>query len=177
VGPGSHALTFRPLREDDLPRLHAWLNEPHVVATYGLGRTPSLAEVIEKYGPRARGAAGTRAFVIEADGAAVGYVQTYRIADHAAYAAEIDVAGEEHGLDLFLGDACMVGRGVGPQVIRRFVEEEIFGRTDATAVVCDPPSANARSVRALEKAGFRRWRTVVPRNVGTGDLLLRRDRD
>lgn len=169
-------LRFRPLVDRDLPLLVRWLNEPHVVATYGQGRGASAAEVVAKYGPRARGVGPTRAFVIEVEGRPSGYIQTYRILDHPGWAAQSGIADESHGLDLFLGAADLVGRGLGTRVLRRFVDDVVFGGTDAVAVVCDAFSTNPRAVRALEKAGFRRWRHLATPEPGSGDLLLRRDR-
>ncbi len=169
-------LRFLPLAWADLPRLHAWLNLPHVMTGYGLGRGCTLEEVVEQYGPVVSGADKVRGFLLEVTGRPAGYVQTYRILDHPDYARAVGVTDEAHGVDLFLGDPDLVGRGLGPLVLRRFVEDVVFARTDAVAVVADPPSTNRRSVRALEKAGFRRWREVVPLRADCGDLLLRIDR-
>ena len=143
------------------------------VMSRDLGKTK---EVAAKYGPLVGGAQRTFPYVIVLDGRDVGYVQTYRIGDHPAYAREIGVDDESAGLDLFLGEPDCVGRGLGPLVSDRFVRDVVFATTAAVAVVSDPSSSNPRSVRAFEKAGFRRWRTVVPTDPACGDLLLRRDR-
>ncbi len=133
-------------------------------------------EVIAEYGPLVEGTDPTKAYVIVVDGAPAGYVQTYRILDDPTTAAEVGIEEDVHGLDLFLGEPDLVGHGLGPRVIRTFAQTRIFAVSDATAVVCDPPSSNRRSVRALEKAGFSKWRTVVPSSPGCGDLLMRLDR-
>lgn len=176
MNTGGPVIAFRPLEADDLRLLWRWLNEPHVRETYGLGRKTTLADVERKYGPLVAGTDPTRAYVIVVNGAPAGYVQTYRILDHLEYAREVGVDDESHGLDLFLGEAHLVGHGFGPRAIRQFADDVLFGRTDAVAIVCDPPSSNRRSVRALEKAGFRRWRTVTPASPECGDLLMRLDR-
>jgi aminoglycoside 6'-N-acetyltransferase len=170
------SIGFRRLSVADPPLLHRWLNLPHVADTYGLGRRPTLGDVAEEYGPLATGEDRTRAFVVEADGRPVGYVQTYRILEHPVWAAQCAVEDESHGIDLFLGEPDTVGRGLGPVVIRAFVEREVFARTDAVAVVADPRSENRRSISAFEKAGFRRWRSIVPVSPEMGDVLLRLDR-
>jgi RimJ/RimL family protein N-acetyltransferase len=105
-----------------------------------------------------------------------GYVQTYRILDHPAYAKAVSIDDESWGLDLFLGEASFVGRGVGPAVLVRFAADVVFATTPAVAIVSDPPSSNRRSWRAFEKAGFRRWRTVEPPDEGSGDRLMRLER-
>jgi GNAT superfamily N-acetyltransferase len=152
------------------------MNLPHVAAGYGQGRRRTREEIEEKYGAIARGETPTRAYVIVMDGRPSGYVQTYRILDWPKYAEEIGVTDESHGLDVFLGEPDLIGCGVGPLVIRRFVEDVVFAATRAVAVVADPPSSNRRSVRAFEKAGFKHWRTVVPSSPECGDLLMRLER-
>ncbi len=174
--PAAPRIGFRPLAKSDLPSMHRWLNVPHVRETYGLGKNPSPEEVVAKYGPLVGGAERTFPYVIVLDGRDVGYVQTYRISDHPEYARGIGVDDESAGLDLFLGEPDCVGRGLGPLVIDRFVRDVVFATTAVIAVVSDPSSSNPRSVRAFEKAGFRRWRTVVPTDPACGDLLVRRDR-
>lgn len=169
-------IAFRPLEERDLALLHRWLNEPHVVQTYGLGRRPSLEEISSQYLPRVRGEVRTRPYVLSIDDGPSGYVQTYRLLDHPSYAAEIGVTDEAHGMDLLIGDPRLVGRGIGSAAIRRFVEDVVFADPAATAVVADPPSTNPRSIGAFRKAGFRLWRRIRPTNPGTGDVILRRER-
>ena len=48
----------------------------------------------------------------------------------------------------------MTGRGLGPTVIREFGANYIFINDDVRAILSDPSTGNARSVRAFRKAGF-----------------------
>lgn len=64
------------------------------------------------------------------------------------------------GLDLAIGDPLMIGRGLGPQVIRDFSLGVIARAPGITAIVTDPEVLNTRSVRAFEKAGFCAVRTI-----------------
>jgi aminoglycoside 6'-N-acetyltransferase len=63
------------------------------------------------------------------------------------------------GIDLFIGDPNMIGRGHGTDLIRCFVDD-LLGR-GLPRVVTDPDPANARAIRAYEKAGFERHREVT----------------
>jgi hypothetical protein len=74
--------------------------------------------------------------VIVIDGAPAGYLQAYRILDHPEYAREVGVVDESYGLDLFLGEAHLVGRAIGPRAIRQFADDVMFGHSDAVAIVC-----------------------------------------
>ena len=58
------------------------------------------------------------------------------------------------GIDLLIGDPSVVGRGIGPLVIDAFVRTVVFAAPDVHRAVASPDPANARSIRAFEKAGF-----------------------
>lgn len=64
------------------------------------------------------------------------------------------------GIDLFIGEADCLYRGLGPRILRRLMREQIF--TDPAVAGCfiDPDPANASAIRAYEKAGFRHVRTI-----------------
>ena len=61
------------------------------------------------------------------------------------------------GVDLLLGPPELVGRGLGPEVITRFVADVVWpAYPDALWCLAGPSRANTRSQRAFEKAGFAR---------------------
>jgi aminoglycoside 6'-N-acetyltransferase len=62
------------------------------------------------------------------------------------------------GIDQFIGEPDMIGRGHGHAFIRAFVERMLAA--GIPRVISDPDPANTRAVRAYEKAGFRRDRLV-----------------
>jgi aminoglycoside 6'-N-acetyltransferase len=62
------------------------------------------------------------------------------------------------GLDQFIGEANMLDRGHGSAFIRRFAEQLLAQGTPR--VVIDPDPANARAIRAYQKAGFSKDRLV-----------------
>jgi aminoglycoside 6'-N-acetyltransferase len=65
----------------------------------------------------------------------------------------------------------MIGRGHGSAFIRAFVEDKLSA--GAPRMVTDPDPANARAIRACEKAGFARDRLVdTPDGIA---LLMVRD--
>src|SRR4029079_4907534 len=95
-------------------------------------------------------------FILVTEGRAFGYLQCYRLTDW-------NVGLGEHpegtrGIDLFIGDPDMVGRGHGSAFIRAFVDGQLAAGTPR--VLTDPDPANERAVRAYEKAGFRKERMV-----------------
>ena len=168
---------FRPLAEDDLPTLFAWLARPHVRRWWG--REPaSYPELVAKYGPRARPGSSVDAFVVRVDGADAGYAQKYRIEAFPEYRRLAGLEGEEGvvGMDLLLADEWRCNQGLGAFVIRRFFHDVVMADARARACVAGPHEGNAGSIRAFEKAGFRRWRTATNER-GERECLMRRDRD
>ncbi len=86
--------------------------------------------------------------------------ETYARADYAAHAALLGAEPEAAGIDLAIGEARMLGLGIGPQAIRAFLDTVVFRDPAIVACVSDPEARNVRSVRAFEKAGFRTVRTL-----------------
>lgn len=138
-------IEFRPLAESDLPLLRAWLEREHVRLWW---REPIEHELAEDMRGR---------HVILVDGRPVGMIQSY-----------------EAEVDLLIGEEELTGRGLGPQVLSRFVREVVFARSGTTAAFATVEEANRRSWRAFEKAGFRHVRDVE--EEGLPHRLMRLDR-
>jgi len=170
-------ISFRPLTMDDLPLMHRWLNTDHVAQWYDVGgvRYPSLAQVEARYAPAIRGEMPTQQYVIVHAGESIGTIQTYRIADHPQYAEAVQVEEGAWGVDIAIGEAEYVHRGLGSHILRRFLSEVVFRRTDATACAIGPDPANAAAIRAYEKAGFSYLKSVtVPGDMPSEQEYLMR---
>jgi aminoglycoside 6'-N-acetyltransferase len=153
------SVAFRPLCRSDFPLLERWLREPHVQRWW---REPlDLAGLEAKYGDRIDGIEPTYMFVIEDGGRPVGWIQWYRWSDYKAHAKKIGAAPSDAGLDLAIGAPDMIGHGLGPLVLKLFIEQVVFADPSVTAVVSDPEAANVRSRRAFEKVGFQSSNAVV----------------
>jgi len=136
----------------------------------------SYMEVVAKYGPRTGADNVVRAFIVKVDGRDAGYVQAYAVAAFPDYARLVEAPEGAASMDLFLGDAWMLYRGVGPRVIDRFVNDVVFAQAGTTACIAGPSEANVASIRAFEKAGFRRWK-VVRAGEGEPERVMLRERD
>jgi aminoglycoside 6'-N-acetyltransferase len=161
---------------DDLRLLHEWTQQPHALPWYG--DHGSYDDVVSHYSPALEGRDPTDHYIIVVDGAPVGMIQTYVVADHPAYATLIGVEDSATaGVDIIIGEEELTGKGLGTEVLRRFVDEIVFARPETTACVADPDLDNVASIRAFEKAGFRSVKTFVE-DPGDGRLhvLVRRDR-
>ena len=172
-------LGFRPLERADFPLLSEWLAAPHVATWWR--EDPDPARIVAKYAPCVDGDEPTEIFVVEGDGEPIGLIQRYRIADYPDWERAVAVGSvprDAVGMDYLIGVESLVGRGLGPRIIDGFVVEAWSRYPDARAVVVDVLQANARSWRALEKAGFRRsWAGTIqsddPSDDGPSYVYLR----
>ena len=160
---------------DDLRLLHEWLQRPHVKLFYGTHGT--YEEIVDHYQPAIEGRDPTDHYLVLLDDRPVGMLQTYLVKDYPAHASLMGVADDRiAGADILIGEEELTGRGLGTEILRRFVDEVVFARGETVACIADPAVANVGSVRAFEKAGFR----VVSEHVDPADGLVhavvRRDR-
>ena len=150
-------ISFRRLEVDDLPLLHRWLNDPDV-ARWWEDEDLSFEAVVKKYTPRIDNIEHSEQWVAVVDGRDAGWLQTYALTDWPEYAEAcwaVGVARDAGGFDYLLGEAADRGRGVGPVVIRAFLDQVVFGLHPWPQACAGPHPDNRRSWRALEKVGCR----------------------
>lgn len=164
--PVEGEIGFRPVTLADFPMLRRWLDEPEVRAWWG-DPERELGEIREMV----EGRDTTRPFVIEFDGAPVGYIQYWFVGHHqnAAWVAEhrwlADLPSEAVGVDMSLGEAGLLSRGIGSAALMAFTRR--LRAEGHRTIVIDPDPTNARAIRAYSKAGFR----AIP-GMSAKDVLL-----
>ncbi|CAN5668265.1 GNAT family N-acetyltransferase [soil metagenome] len=150
---------WRPYRREDARLLHAWLEEPHVAQWWdGLERTE--ASTADEFDPDAPDNRHLHQVIIEltdADGTAtpVGWLQWYLLDDEPTWGPGLVPPPHTVALDLLIGDANRIGRGIGPAVIRRIGAEVARQVPGCTELWIDPNPRNERAVRAYAGVGFR----------------------
>jgi aminoglycoside 6'-N-acetyltransferase len=164
--------TFRRLTEADLPRLHDWLEQPHVRA-FWRDEPRTLDGVAERYAGVLAGTEPTYAFIASLEELPIGFLQTYRIADHPDYAARIDVGADAAGVDMLIGDPSFAHRGLGAPLLVQFVDEVVWPVTCARACWIGPTVDNTRAIRCYQKAGFEHVKTVLVPGDDQPEYLMR----
>ena len=147
-------MAFRRLQFVDVPRLADWQGRPHVARWW---REPAdIASITSKYAPVLEGRDPTEVFVIEFEGEPVGLIQRYLLADNPEWVAALGIEGIEDGagIDYYVGEQRMLGRGFGNRAIAQFAGDTFVRYPAAAMVVAAPQQDNVASWRALEKAGF-----------------------
>jgi aminoglycoside 6'-N-acetyltransferase len=151
-GPG---YAFRTMTAADLPQIQRWLQQLHVARWWG---DPDAQYALTKDDLNHP---AMDQFIVALGGRPFAYLQCY---DPTAWPdSGLDPLGQgTRGIDQFIGEPDMIERGHGSALIRDFI-----GRLSKTGVPCvatDPDPANARAVRAYEKAGFQKARLVATSN-------------
>ena len=129
--------SLRPATDDDLDLLVGWLADPEVYRWWE-GRPLGRDEVADLYTGRRR--PEVEPFLVEADGAPVGYLQVWQ---------GTETSG---GIDMFLVPEAR-GRGLGPDAART-AARFLLDQRGWTEVTVDPMVDNIRAIRAFEQAGF-----------------------
>jgi len=155
-------ITFRPLEDGDLRRMHHWLNDPAVVEWWE-GEDVSWPAVVSDYGPGHGDP--VEHWLALLDGEPLGWIQCYGAADmieeETYYWADHVELATTAGIDYLVGEATERGRGIGSAMIRAFVRDVVFPQhPEWTLAAAGPFEANVASWKALEKAGFRRLATL-----------------
>jgi len=166
--------TFAPLREEDLDLIHGWLLEPHVKRWWDDGvKAPYPDAVIQDYRDAIQGKDPTYHYVARIDERSAGMIQHYRIADDPEYAAALALGEDAIGVDLFIGEADLIGRGHGPAMLSQFLREVAFPFHQIDVCVIGPSVKNVAAIRAYEKAGFRALREATVPGEPDPEYLMR----
>jgi aminoglycoside 6'-N-acetyltransferase len=131
--------TLRPVSLDDLPLLERWFADPEVFQYWGGVPKPREGIAAEYLGIE-NGDEIVLSFIVQHDGEPIGYIQAW---------SDEPLIG---GIDLVLVPRAR-DRGYGPDAARALA---LYLRDDLrwTEITVDPLIANARAIRAFEKAGF-----------------------
>lgn len=159
---------LRPVTEADLPMLKDWIVRPHWAQWWDdpEGEIAHIRDMVE-------GRDTTRPFIFEIDGRSVGYAQYWFIADQRIPQHLIDypwlamLPDDTVGVDISIGDEADLSKGIGSTVVR-MVAQQLWDEGHREIII-DPDPANARAIRAYEKAGFR---TIEDLRGKSGDAHL-----
>jgi len=168
------AYAFTRLREEDLNLIRRWLLEPHVRRWWDDGvKMPYPEAEIEEYRDAMQGKDPTYRYVATIDDRPAGMFQHYRISDSPDYADVLALDEDAVGVDCFIGEADLIGRGHGPLMLREFLRDVAFPFHRIGVCVIGPSVNNAPAIRAYEKAGFRPLKQVAVPGEPDPEFLMR----
>jgi aminoglycoside 6'-N-acetyltransferase len=148
---GPRVYEFRPMSIADLTLVRRWLGAPEVTQWWG-----DANEQFELISEDLDHPAMDQ-FIVAKDDCPFGYLQCYDPTAWPDNGLGPQPPGTR-GIDQFIGEPEMIDRGHGSAFIRAFIDRLLAAAT--RRVVTDPDPANARAIRAYEKAGFHRDRLI-----------------
>ncbi|WP_133491714.1 GNAT family N-acetyltransferase [Alcanivorax sp. 24] len=155
---------IRSIRRADLTLLHSWRTRPHVRRWWG---EPGVEPDIEKFDDP-----GIALWIASHAGYPFAFLQDYEIhawPDHHFHY----LPPGSRGIDMYIGEAHMLGVGHGAILLRQHVDQ-LF-RRGTPAVGIDPHPDNIAAIRCFEKAGFTITREGVETDWGPAVLMDRRN--
>lgn len=138
-------IDFRAATSKDLPLLKRWIAQPHWQAWWGEPDN-EIADITASLDDDA-----VEPMIAEMDGKPVAYVQTYdpHMEDGHPYQ---DQPFGTIGIDLSIGEASDLGKGLGTQILTELAE--LLFEEGVPRLIIDPHPDNGAAIRAYEKAGF-----------------------
>ena len=160
VSRGQHRFSFRPVQPEDLPLITRWRRAEHVERWWG--QPGDMEAEYFRHGEP------VHYFLALMDGSPVGVIEHYRWSDYPSEAEPLGAQSGEDGIDYFLGEAGLTGRGLGPAMLQSFLTQIVRADSSVRGVRVSVSESNRPSWRCLEKLGFRREREGVADAVEPG---------
>jgi aminoglycoside 6'-N-acetyltransferase len=153
---------FRPMTSDDLPMIRRWLKTPEVVRWWGHPDEQYALVSGDLDHP------DMDQFIVAMDSRPFGYIQCYALSTwNQGFGPQPKAT---RGIDQFIGEPGMIGRGHGSALIRQFSDSLLT--SGIPRIVTDPDPENVRAVHAYAKAGFQSAR-VIETPDGPALLMVR----
>jgi len=146
--------------------LQYWLARPHV-SRWWLDPLSQLRICLDRAKP------GSDHRVISVNGQPIGYIrwEPLRSNDLAAF-VDIDIPDAAVDLDILIGDAAWIGRGVGPRALK-LLNSLLLRETQMAFLMLSVSVENSSAINAYQKAGFYKVVEYDGGNYGRSQLMSR----
>jgi len=142
----AHQYKFRRATEADLDQLLAWQSRPHVREWWDATEPGDAKDFDDSRVAR---------WIVESGGQPLAYMQDYTVhgwENHHFF----DLPKGSRGIDQFIGEPNMTGKGHGPAFIAQRLKA-LFAE-GVPVIATDPHPDNSRAIAAYKKAGFKELR-------------------
>lgn len=149
---------IRMMTTNDFYLMVKWLNNQKVLEFYEEPPS-SLERVINKYGPRIKGEHYVTPCIVKYKNQPIGYMQYYKIQETDLKKYELPNNQDIYGIDQFIGEPQLWGRGIGSIMIRKMVDY-LLDDKGAAMIVLDVKKTNKRAISSYEKCGFKQMKEL-----------------
>lgn len=157
---------FKPLTEKDVPMVREWLSREHI-----------FKNKIASYEERNK-SENVNSYIVYFKELPIGFVQSYEAPHYAHYAHPDQHAHHAHqavgtyGIDGFIAEKKLLGKGIGSTFIKKF-SDELLNKEEVDALVTELAVFNAPAIKAYKKAGFKRVENLHTSN-GSFVLMIKK---
>jgi acetyl CoA:N6-hydroxylysine acetyl transferase len=146
-------LTLRPADPvTDLPLIHEWMHRTHVVRFW---QQDWPAARLRRYLADQLAGGVSRPCVGALSGVPLSYWELYRpVADPVGRTYPAN--SSDIGVHVLIGDTQLTGKGLGSVLLSAVRAGLFMADTSCRRIVAEPDVRNVRSIRAFQRAGFRR---------------------
>lgn len=170
-------ISFKSLEIEDLDLLYKWLNNPYVKEWYSRDEKTDLESIKKKYLPRIKGKENVKCFIVYYDNEPFGFIQTYKISKFPEYAKFVDIDFEAASVDLFIGEKDFMNKGLGSEMLKKFLKEIVFKEENINTCLIGPETKNIRAIKSYEKTGFKYFKTIKVPKESEPEYLMRIDKE
>lgn len=160
-------MSFIPLSKVHLPIFILWLQKPHIKPVWQ--ESENLEELEQKFLVKLP-TQSVHPFIIEHNNKPIGYIQYYE-ATKVGGNWWPNEKPNTYGVDLMIGEEEYLNKGLGPIIIKEFIEFLKSRHEIVESIIIDPEPTNTRAIRAFEKAGFQKEKQIT--TPGGQALLMR----
>lgn len=150
-------VTFVPVTDEHRAMLENWLQQQHWREWWGDPEEELRLIYAVEDGEH-------EPYLACLEGKPVAYIQAWWPSQHPDLAWQHHMPMTTRGIDISIGDAENLGKGLGPLILKHFAAK-LFAE-GATRLVIDPDLKNERAITAYMKAGF------TPYDEVDGSLLM-----
>ncbi|KGX85114.1 GNAT family N-acetyltransferase [Pontibacillus litoralis] len=155
-----HDLSIRPLSPTDFLLMTKWFQSEEIIHYYGDPTKPYTYDtILETYAARLNGLIQTTTFIVEKDTDPIGLMEEHFVSEEEAAIWGLPLDKTYIAFDQFIADPMLWGKGIGTQMIRRFVVE-LITKKQPDGVVLTPQVDNLRAMRCYEKCGFEKIKEI-----------------
>lgn len=171
-------IDFRKISTSDIPLICNWFNTPHVQQFYSL-KAWTQEQVLEKLMPYISMVSPVYPYLVLNQSVPIGYVQYYSVIDFPWPGQDIEneIIKTAAGLDLFIGEANFIRKGLGSIILNEVLNQLIWYHFDYCMI--DPDIRNMAMIQCCKKVGFKQHKIIettdaLKRPVNLQLMLLRK---
>lgn len=158
---------FKPLEREHFELLYQWLQKPHVLAWWD---SENNWEDFEKRYQSMINNPLVFPHIVYKDKNPIGYINYWFVEEDPDFKPYFQK--DTVGTDQFIGASELIGKGIGSDFIRQFTDELLL-KPNIGLVITDPDPQNLNSIRAYEKAGFKKTK-IMKTSEGDVQILEKR---